>query len=95
MATCDHLETIVTEDASSNGCEDCLRIGGHWVHLRRCTACAHVGCCDNSPNKHATAHFHESAHPVIQSFEPGEDWFWCYVDSFAFDIPGSTSPSHT
>src|SRR4051812_8283726 len=63
----------------TKGCEDCLKIGGRWVHLRRCAECGHVGCCDDSPNKHATAHWHESGHPVIQSFEPGEDWFWDYA----------------
>ena len=65
---------------SSTGCEDCLRIGGTWVHLRLCLQCGHVGCCDQSPNKHATAHFHADHHPLIQSFEPGEDWMYCYVD---------------
>ena len=70
-------------------------VGGHWVHLRRCTECGHVGCCDNSPNRHATAHFHETAHPIIQSFEPGEDWYCCYVDDLAFELDGEApSPSH-
>ena len=61
-------------------------MGGRWVHLRRCTECGHVGCCDQSPNKHATAHFHETEHPLIQSFEPGEDWYFCYVDDFVFEL---------
>ena len=61
------------------GCEECLRIGDEWVHLRLCEECGHVGCCDSSKNKHATKHFHASAHPVIRSFEPGERWKWCYV----------------
>ena len=56
------------------------------MHLRRCMSCGHIGCCDNSPNRHATAHFHASAHPIIQSFEPGEDWLWCYVDEVGFEI---------
>jgi uncharacterized UBP type Zn finger protein len=56
------------------------------MHLRRCTACGHVGCCDSSPMKHATAHFRESGHPIVQSFEPGEDWLWCYADDVGFEI---------
>jgi uncharacterized UBP type Zn finger protein len=93
---CSHLETIVAGVApSSNGCEDCLAIGSHWLHLRRCTSCGHVGCCDNSPMRHATAHYHGTAHPIIQSFEPGEDWLWCYLDDVAFELPSMlASPSH-
>jgi len=62
------------------GCEECLKMGSRWVHLRLCLVCGHVGCCDNSPHRHATAHYHATHHPVIRSFEPGEDWGWCYVD---------------
>ncbi|MEY2522389.1 MAG: hypothetical protein QOJ66_954 [Ilumatobacteraceae bacterium] len=93
---CSHLDTIVPDVVpSSDGCEDCLRIGGRWMHLRRCMSCGHIGCCDNSPNRHATAHFHAAAHPIIQSFEPGEDWLWCYVDEAGFEIPELIpSPSH-
>jgi uncharacterized UBP type Zn finger protein len=81
MATCTHLDQIhdVTP-STTQGCTECLKTGDHWVHLRECLVCGHVGCCDSSPNRHATAHFHETAHPIIQSFEPGEDWRWCYVD---------------
>ena len=61
-------------------CEDCLKIGGEWVHLRECLACGHVGCCDDSPNRHATAHFRATKHPIISSAEPGETWCWCYID---------------
>ena len=94
---CSHLDTIVPDIApSSNGCEDCLKIGGRWVHLRRCMLCGHIGCCDNSPNRHATDHFHESTHPIIQSFEPGEDWLYCYPDDVMFEITALlNSPSHT
>ena len=81
MATCAHLDTVefVDPPADIPGCEDCLKIGGEWVHLRLCLTCGHVGCCDDSPNRHATAHFHATRHPIIQSLEPGEDWRWCFV----------------
>ncbi len=93
---CTHLDEIRTEAFSGNGCVECLETGGRWVHLRRCTDCAHVGCCDSSPGRHATAHFRNEGHPIVQSFEPGEDWFWCYIDEIAFELPGSgPSPSHT
>jgi uncharacterized UBP type Zn finger protein len=86
--TCTHLDTIQHTEGREGveGCEECLKIGGRWVHLRRCTQCGKVGCCDNSPNRHATAHFHETAHPVIRSVEPGEEWLWCYVDEVAFTL---------
>jgi ubiquitin-hydrolase Zn-finger-containing protein len=78
--TCQHLDQIQAVSPSSNGCEDCLKIGDTWVHLRLCMICGHVGCCDDSRNKHATGHFHAEHHPIIRSFEPGEDWGWCYAD---------------
>jgi uncharacterized UBP type Zn finger protein len=80
-ARCTHLMQV--QDVSPKtpeGCEECLAMGAEWVHLRLCLSCGHVGCCDNSPNKHATKHFHRTTHPIIRSFEPGEDWGWCYVD---------------
>jgi uncharacterized UBP type Zn finger protein len=77
---CTHLDMIQKVVPSAQGCEDCLKIGGRWVHLRICLTCGHVGCCDNSPNRHATKHFHETGHPIIQSFEPRERWVWCYID---------------
>ncbi len=93
--TCSHTDAIVTRDASGDGCVECLATGGHWVHLRRCPTCAHVGCCDTSPGRHATAHYRQTGHPLIQSYEPGENWYWCYVDDFAFEIDGEpSSPSH-
>ena len=80
---------------SALGCEDCLKIHGHWVHLRICTQCGHVGCCDNSPNRHATRHFHATQHPIIRSFEPGEDWYYCYLDDLMFELEGAPpAPSH-
>jgi CPA1 family monovalent cation:H+ antiporter len=82
MANCDHLSQAGDPPArTSEGCEECLAVGGRWVHLRRCLTCGHIGCCDSSPGKHATGHFHEQAHPVVQSYEPGERWRWCYVDN--------------
>ncbi|MFG1706797.1 UBP-type zinc finger domain-containing protein [Nonomuraea sp. M3C6] len=82
MAICDHLSQAGDPAASTpEGCEECLAAGGRWVHLRRCLQCGHIGCCDSSPSKHATAHFHATSHPVIQSFERGEDWRWCFVDN--------------
>lgn len=68
------------------GCEDCLRIGAKWLHLRICLECGHIGCCDDSPNRHATAHARGAAHPIIRSLEPGEDWCWCYEDEIAFRV---------
>jgi uncharacterized UBP type Zn finger protein len=88
MATCEHLDSIeyLQPTGPVAGCEECLKIGGVWVHLRMCQSCGKIGCCDNSPNRHATAHFHESAHPIIRSVEPGEDWSWCYVDELMFRL---------
>ena len=80
MDLCEHVNEIRKVVPSADGCEDCLKIGGRWMHLRLCESCGHVGCCDNSPNKHATKHFHATNHPIIKSFEPGEDWGYCYVD---------------
>ena len=88
--TCTHLDQIeVTElPASVDGCEECLRDGDKWLHLRICLMCGHVGCCDDSPNRHATAHYHESGHPIIHSLEPGETWSWCFVDDIGFVLRG-------
>lgn len=90
MATCTHLDSIaITElPAEIAGCEDCLRTGGHWVHLRMCQACGHIGCCDSSPNRHAGKHAAASGHPIARSAEPGENWSWCYVDGVAFEVGG-------
>jgi hypothetical protein len=70
-----------TVPPSGSGCVECDEAGGWWFHLRRCAQCGHIGCCDDSPSRHATAHFHATGHPVIRSFEPGEDWFWNYETS--------------
>jgi hypothetical protein len=87
--TCTHLDTVEDVTPSSPGCEDCLRMGGEWVHLRLCMRCGHVGCCDSSPHRHATAHASASTdHPLIRSYEPGEDWWYCYPDDLAFEVEG-------
>ena len=80
MANCIHLEQMRDVAPSANGCEDCLKLGDTWVHLRMCMICGKVGCCDNSKNKHATGHYHSTQHPIIRSVEPGESWLWCYPD---------------
>ncbi|HVH58894.1 MAG TPA: UBP-type zinc finger domain-containing protein [Candidatus Sulfotelmatobacter sp.] len=79
-ASCTHLDQIRKVKPKTKGCEECLKLGDRWVHLRLCLICGHVGCCDASKNKHATKHFHATKHPVIRSQEPGENWMWCYVD---------------
>ncbi len=87
MPTCSHLDQIVVARPDTvAGCEDCLKIGGQWVHLRVCRMCGHVGCCDSSPNRHATAHVRASGHPIVTSLEPGENWSYCYVDDVAFRV---------
>ena len=81
MSACTHLAEIrEVSPRTPDGCEECLRLGDEWVHLRLCRSCGHVGCCDSSRNKHASKHFRATDHPVVQSFQPGEDWLWCYVD---------------
>jgi monovalent cation:H+ antiporter-2, CPA2 family len=78
MKTCNHLEQITDAEPLSTGCMDCLLKGDRWVHLRMCMLCGYVGCCDSSPNKHMTEHFHSSGHMLMRSLEPGENWGWCY-----------------
>ena len=80
MAKCSHLDQIKIASTDKHVCEECIKTGDGWVHLRMCLECGHVGCCDSSKNKHATKHFHQSSHPLIRSIEPGEAWVWCYVD---------------
>jgi uncharacterized UBP type Zn finger protein len=90
MATCTHLDHVLVTQLpeSVDGCEDCLRTGGRWLHLRICLECGHVGCCDDSPGRHATAHAAATDHPIIRSLEPGEDWSWCFVDELGLRIAG-------
>ncbi len=81
MASCPHVAEIrPVVPRTPAGCEECLRGGSPWVHLRLCLTCGHVGCCDDSPNRHATEHYHATSHPIIQSFERGEEWRWCFAD---------------
>lgn len=77
---CEHVSEIQDVTPGTEGCEECLATGGRWVHLRMCLTCGHVGCCDSSPGKHATAHHQAASHPIMRSAEPGESWRWCYVD---------------
>jgi uncharacterized UBP type Zn finger protein len=85
-AKCKHLDQVQdVVPGTPNGCEECLATGGRWVHLRLCLTCGHVGCCDNSPGRHATAHYHGTEHPIIRSFEPHENWGWCYADESFFE----------
>jgi uncharacterized UBP type Zn finger protein len=95
MTICTHLDHVqVTQlPKSVEGCEDCLAVGTKWLHLRICLECGHVGCCDDSPNRHASAHAERTDHPIIRSLQPGEDWSWCFVDQVGMLIPelhGST-----
>ncbi|SEF57426.1 ubiquitin-hydrolase Zn-finger-containing protein [Bryocella elongata] len=77
---------------SGPGCVECERAGTWWFHLRRCAECGHIGCCDNSPGQHATKHFEHTGHPVIRSFEPGENWFWNFETQAQFDGPALAPP---
>ena len=77
---CTHIDQIREVTPSADGCQECLAIGDTWVHLRICLICGHVDCCDSSKNRHATRHFQATSHPIIQSFQPPDDWRWCYVD---------------
>src|ERR671924_1418215 len=89
MTTCTHLDHVQIRrlPESVEGCEECLARGDPWLHLRICLECGHVGCCDSSPNRHASAHAQVSGHPIIRSLQPGEDWSWCFADEVAILIP--------
>jgi hypothetical protein len=90
-----NTEAIVPSAApSGTGCVECLNTGGWWLHLRRCAQCGHIGCCDSSPSQHATLHAQGAGHPVAQSFEPGEDWFWNYSAGTFLDGPALAPPQH-
>jgi hypothetical protein len=90
MTTCRHNSTINKVKPSARGCQECLEMGSTWLHLRLCRSCGHVGCCDDSPNRHATAHFHATQHPIIEGYDPPEGWGWCFVDEEDIDLPDQT-----
>jgi Zn-finger in ubiquitin-hydrolases and other protein len=90
--TCTHMATIRDVTPSALGCEECLETGDVWVHLRICRTCGHVGCCDQSPNRHATKHYHATQHPIIEGYDPPEGWGWCYVDEAMFDLSDRMTP---
>jgi len=82
-----HLSAAHHVEPPGDGCEECLELGMDWVHLRVCLSCGHVGCCDSSLGKHATQHFHATHHPIVESFERGEEWGWCYVHEDFVQLP--------
>jgi uncharacterized UBP type Zn finger protein len=89
---CQHLAIVNPVPPRTLGCEECLKLGTEWVHLRLCLSCGHVGCCDSSPGRHASKHAQHTSHPVIVSFEPGEEWAWCYVDEVELPVPPAALP---
>jgi hypothetical protein len=91
MARCNHLQTIEVVTLGTKGCEECLKAGTVWLHLRLCRNCGHVGC-DQSPGQHATKHFQATGHPIIEGYDPPEGWGWCYVDELMFDLGDNTTP---
>lgn len=91
---CTHLDQVGDVEPSGAGCADCIAIAAQWVHLRVCMSCGKVGCCDSSPNRHASAHHRQVGHPIVQSYEPGEDWWWCFDHELAFTVPGGPDFSY-
>jgi uncharacterized UBP type Zn finger protein len=92
MMMCPHVVDVEPVPPRTEGCEECLKLDMQWVHLRLCLTCGHVGCCDSSPGRHATRHFHATSHPVVASFQPGERWAWCYVDEIMLEPPDAALP---
>ena len=90
--SCSHLHTIRSVTPSALGCEECLAVGDKWLHLRICRTCGHVGCCDDSKNKHATKHFKATQHPIIEGYDPPEGWGWCFVDEAFLDLSDRKTP---
>ncbi len=84
---CEHLSGVDPVPPRTSGCEECLKTGARWVHLRLCLTCGHVGCCDSSQGRHASRHFHQMGHPVMASYEPGERWAWCFIDKVELPVP--------
>jgi uncharacterized UBP type Zn finger protein len=95
MPTCSHLDQIQVMElpGSIEGCEECLKTGSSWLHLRMCMTCTKIGCCDSSPNRHASRHAREASHPIVRSAEPGEDWSWCFLDEVGFVVGTSGAAS--
>jgi uncharacterized UBP type Zn finger protein len=92
--TCNHVNQIRDVEPSGPGCVECQRAGQRWVQLRMCQTCGHVGCCDSSPGKHATAHYHETGHPIMRAFHAGPEWYWCYIDEeYVEPHPPGASPA--
>jgi len=89
---CNHLDAIQSVTPSALGCEECLKRGGTWFHLRVCRTCGQVGCCDQSPGRHATKHFHATKHPIIEGYDPPEGWGWCFLDEVMLDLGDDTTP---
>jgi hypothetical protein len=89
---CEHAVAVKDVEPSAAGCEECLRTSSTWLHLRLCRTCGHVGCCDQSPGRHATRHFHATGHPVIEGYDPPEGWGWCYLDQLFFDLSDRQTP---
>jgi uncharacterized UBP type Zn finger protein len=89
MPQCKHINQIKFTTTTTRVCEDCVKLGDTWVHLRLCLECGYVGCCDSSKNKHETKHFHHTKHPLMRSIEPEENWVWCYIDQLE---PGEIGP---
>lgn len=90
VGKCGHADAVKVVTPSAKGCEECLKTGSPWVHLRLCRTCGHVGCCDDSPNRHATKHFRATSHPIIEGYDPPEGWGWCYVDEEFVALPSTT-----
>jgi uncharacterized UBP type Zn finger protein len=88
---CEHVKEIRDVSPDAEGCSDCLAVGDEWVHLRLCLSCGHVGCCDSSKNRHARRHAESAHHPIVRSFEPGEDWRWCYPHRDYLDPEGASA----
>lgn len=92
MDECLHTGSIKAVTPSAKGCEECLKSGSQWVHLRICRACGHVGCCDQSPGQHATKHYRATRHPIIEGYDPPEGWGYCYVDELFIELDGDVTP---
>jgi hypothetical protein len=89
-SNCPHGALVRSVTPSAHGCEECLKTDSAWVHLPLCRICGHVGCCDDSPNRHATKHFHATGHPIIEGYDPPEGWGWCFVDEMMVELPDQT-----